>query len=323
VVEQGRYRFAKVYRGDPWTPGAAAPLAFPGKSVDDGEFLLAVNGHGLSSADNVYAAFLGLANRPVTIRVGPRADGTNARDVTVVPITSEARLRYVDWVQRNRETVARLSGGKIAYVHLPDTGTEGLTAFDHYYFPQLDRAGMIVDDRFNRGGAEADYVIDYLSRPAAMYESVRRGQDYRAPFGVKPAATALLINERTGSGGEGLAWMFKRDRLGPVIGKRTWGGAVGLDGFGLSDGGEVTIPTHRSYAADGQWIIENQGVSPDIDVAVDPASWRVGRDPQLERAVEVLMRRVNAPANGRSGRPSATRAGAPHRHSGASGGDDR
>ena len=289
-IENGRYRFAKIYDGENWNPELRAPLTQPGVNVQEGEYLIAVKGHNLTSNDNIYALFEETANKQTVIKVGPNPDGTGSREVTVVPIANEGGLRNRAWVEGNRRKVEKLSGGKLAYVYLPDTAQGGYTYFNRYYFSQLDKQGAVVDERFNGGGSAADYIIDYLKKPLMSYWAVRDGEDYREPFGVMPGPKAMIINEYAGSGGDLMPWMFRHEGIGPLIGKRTWGGLVGIGGYPvLMDGGTVTAPHFGFYSPEGKWEIENHGVSPDIEVEMDPKAWREGHDPQLERAVDVVM----------------------------------
>lgn len=289
-IENGRYRFAKIYNGENWNPGLRAPLTQPGVNVVAGEYLLAINGKNLTANDNVYQALESTADKQVVLRVGPNPDGTSSREVTVVPVANEGNLRNFAWVEGNRRKVEQLSGGKLGYVWLPNTAIEGYTYFNRYYFAQLDKQGAVIDERFNGGGHAADYIIDYLKKPLNSYWAMRDGEDYRQPFGTLPGPKAMLVNEYAGSGGDYLPWMFRREKIGPLIGKRTWGGLIGIGGYPvLVDGGSVTAPHFAFYSPEGQWEIENRGVAPDIEVELDPKAWRAGRDLQLEKAVEVLL----------------------------------
>jgi tricorn protease len=289
-IENGRYRFARIFDGENWNPQLRAPLTQPGVNVQEGDYLLSVNGRNLTASDNIYSFFENTSGKSVVIRVGPNPDGSNARDVTVVPIANENGLRHLAWIEGNRRKVAEMSGGKLAYVYLPDTGQGGYTSFNRYYFSQLDKEGAVVDERFNGGGQAADYIIDYLKKPLNSYWAVRDGDDWRQPFGTMPGPKAMIVNEYAGSGGDYMPWMFRRAGIGPLVGKRTWGGLVGIGGYPtLVDGGSVTAPHFAFYSPEGQWEIENHGVAPDIEVEMDPKAWRQGHDPQLEKAIEVVM----------------------------------
>jgi len=293
-VENGRYRFARVYNGESWNPQLRAPLTQPGVNVAAGEYLLAVNGRNVTAPqDNVYRLFEATSGKSVLLRVGPNADGTGSREVTVVPVDDETSLRTLAWVEDNRRKVDAMSGGRLAYVHLPDTATGGFTFFNRYYFAQVDRDGAVIDERFNRGGQAATYIIDYLKQDLLNYWATRDGLDMPTPVGAMRGPKAMLVNEYAGSGGDLMPWYFRKQGIGPLIGQRTWGGLVGIGGYpALVDGGSVTAPHFAFWNPDGKWEIENFGVAPDIEVEFDPAAVRAGKDPQLEKAVEVLMEKL-------------------------------
>ena len=290
TIENGRYRFARVFDGENWNPQLKAPLTQPGVNVVAGEYLLAVNGRELTAKDNVYGFFESTAGKQVVIKVGPNPDGTGAREVTVVPVDSEDGLRNLAWVEDNRRKVDQLSGGKLAYVFLPDTAQGGYTYFNRYFFSQLEKDGAVIDDRYNRGGHAADYIVDYLRKPLMSLWTSRDAKDFRQPFGTMEGPKVMLTNEYSGSGGDYLPWMFHRLKIGPLMGKRTWGGLVGIGGYPvLMDGGSVTAPHFAFYTPEGQWEVENHGVAPDVEIELDPKLWRQGRDLQLEKAVEWLL----------------------------------
>lgn len=289
-VANGRYRFAKVYDGENWNPHLQAPLTQPGVNVRAGEYLIAVNGRDVHAGDNLYGFFQQTVGKQTVLRVAANADGSGSREVTVVPVASEKGLRHLAWVEHNRREVDRLSGGKLAYVHLPDTAGGGFTNFNRYFFAQTDKQGALIDERYNHGGQLADYIVDYLSRPPMTRVMTREGQTYTEPTQAIYGPKALLINQFSGSGGDALPWYFKRKGLGPLIGERTWGGLIGIGMYPvLLDGGTVTAPRWALFGLHGQWEVENHGIAPDIEVWQDPAITRQGRDPQLERGVAELM----------------------------------
>jgi len=289
-IENGRYRFARIYSGENWNPQLRAPLTQPGVNVTAGEYLLAVNARELRATDNLYQAFEATAGKSVVIKVGSNPDGTDAREVTVVPVESETGLRHLAWIEANRRTVYAASSGKLAYVYLPDTGGGGYTNFNRYYFAQVDKEGAVIDERFNGGGLAADYIIDYMRRPLLSYWATREGEDFTTPLGSIFGPKVMIINEFAGSGGDAMPWYFRQAGVGPLIGKRTWGGLVGIYDYPpLIDGGLVTAPRLAFWNPNGTWDVENRGVPPDIEVEFDPAAWRQGRDPQLEKAVEVAL----------------------------------
>ncbi|MBI3684115.1 MAG: PD40 domain-containing protein [Acidobacteria bacterium] len=290
TIENGRYRFARIYNGENWNPETRAPLTQPGVNVKQGDYLLAVNGKQVRGSDEIYSFFEATAGKSVVLKVGPDPAGANARDVTVVPIDSEFALRRLAWIEGNRRKVDQATGGKAAYVYLPDTFVGGYTYFNRYYFAQTDRQAVILDERFNGGGKAADYIIDNLRRPLWNYWTSRDGEDYTTPatqiFGPK----VMIINEWAGSGGDLLPWLFRRAQIGPLVGKRTWGGLVGIGGYpALIDGGGVTAPHFGFWNPDGKWDVENHGTDPDVEVELDPKAWRQGRDTQLEKSIDVVV----------------------------------
>ncbi len=232
--------------------------------------------------------------------------GAGARDVTVVPLESDLRLRNLAWVEGNRRKVDQLSGGRLAYVYLPDTALGGYVNFNRYYFAQTGKDGAIIDERFNAGGAQPDYILDYLRRPLLHYRTMREGEDITGPLGGIFGPKAMLINEYAGSGGDTMPWYFRRAGIGPLIGKRTWGGLVGgLAGWPpLMDGGVATPPAVGFWDPDKrEWVAENVGIAPDIEVEQDPQAVRQGRDPQLEKAVEVVLEALRKSPPPRHQRP--------------------
>jgi tricorn protease len=289
-VESGRYRFERIYNGENWNPDLRAPLTQPGVNVREGEYLLAVNGRELRSSDNIYSFFESTANKSVVIRVGADPAGSGAREVTVVPVANETGLRNLAWIEGNRRRVSELTNGRVAYVYLPNTATAGYSNFNRYYFAQIDKDAAVIDERFNGGGTAADYIIDYMRRPLMNYWATREGADFTTPVGSIYGPKVMIIDEYAGSGGDALPWYFRRAKIGPLVGKRTWGGLVGIYDYPqLIDGGNVTAPRVAFYSPDGEWEVENNGVPPDVEIELDPKAWRQGRDLQLEKAVEVVM----------------------------------
>jgi tricorn protease len=289
-VAGGRYRFARVYSGENWNPQLQAPLTQPGVNVKAGEYLLEVNGRDVRPPANIYSFFEGLAGKSVALKVGPDASGSGAREVTVVPVADESRLRNLAWIEENRRKVDQLSGGKVAYIYMPDTANGGLTAFNRYFYAQIGKDAAIVDERFNGGGLLATDISEILSRRPLSAASNRVGEPLLQPQGIF-GPKVMLINERAGSGGDAMPWYFKRTGVGKLIGTRTWGGLVGMNGAPpLMDGGFVAAPSSGIYnPISGEWEVENIGVAPDIEVVQDPALVRKGHDPQLEKAVEVVL----------------------------------
>jgi tricorn protease len=294
AVENGRYRITKVYGGLNWNPELTSPLTEPGVDVDGGEYLLAVNGVDLVPPDNLYRHFENTAGKIVEITVGPNASAEGSRTVKAVPIPSESALRNRDWVEGNIKKVDEATDGRVAYVYVPNTTTLGHTYFKRYFFPQVHKQAIIVDERFNGGGQIADYYINILQRPYISHWNMRYGQDLKTPQGSIQGPKVMLINETAGSGGDLLPYMFRKFGLGKLIGKATWGGLVGTLGYPiLMDGGYVSAPNVAIWDEDG-WVVENVGVPPDIEVEQTPAEVIAGHDPQLEKAIEVILEELEA-----------------------------
>lgn len=289
-IENGKYRFARIYNGENWNPQLRAPLTQPGVNVSVGEYLLSVNGQNVDGSKEIYSYFEGTAGKSTVLQVGKDPDIKDSREVTVVPVESETNLRYLAWIERNRRKVDELSGGRVAYVHLPDTFSGGYSNFNRYYFAQVGKEAAVIDERFNHGGDIADYIVDYLHRPVMSMMTTREGAEMASPFSSIYGPKVMIINEMSGSGGDAMPWYFRKAGIGPLIGKRTWGGLIGIYDYPeLMDGGGITAPRIAIYGLNGEWEVENVGISPDIEVENDPKKVREGHDPQLEKAVEVVL----------------------------------
>ncbi|WP_372919237.1 PDZ domain-containing protein [Sandarakinorhabdus sp.] len=287
-LQGGRWCLARIHDGGTWTPDIKAPLARPGLDVKPGDCITAINGADVRGDEDIQRHLEGTADQAVTLTL-TRA-GSGPRDVTVVPVASEARLRNLTWIEDNRRRVDKLSGGKLGYVYLPNTGGGGYTSFNRYYFAQTDRQGMVIDDRFNGGGQAADYMIEVMNRRLINWWQPRYGRIDRTPSASVLGPKVMLINEGSASGGDMLPWMFRDFKLGPLVGKRTWGGLVGIGGIPpLMDGGQLTSPSVGFFSPAGEWAVENIGVPPDVEVDQDPAAVMAGGDPQLEKAVALAM----------------------------------
>ncbi len=294
-VENGLYRIQRIFTGESWNPDLRAPLAAPGLKVKEGDYILAVNGKEIAPPTDFYSYFTATAERQVILRVNSEPTMDGSWTIRVIPTGGDYNLRVKAWVEGNRRKVDELSGGKLAYVWLPDTTWGGYNNFVRYYFAQQDKQGAVIDERYNGGGHNADYILDALGRP---YDGAYAPRDFpplTAPaqgiFGPK----VMITNQWAGAGGDALPYMFRKRGLGPLIGKRTWGGLVGIGGYPvLIDGGSITAPSFAFFNTDGQWAIENEGVAPDIDVEIMPADAAAGRDPQLEIAVAEAMKRLEA-----------------------------
>jgi tricorn protease len=293
AVEGGRYRITRIYHGESWNPDLRAPLAGPGIDVAVGDFILAVNGVDLVVPDNIHRLLDGTADRQTVLTLNSRPDRQGARQVTVVPVGNEQGLRTRAWVEDNRRFVDQRSNGQLAYVYVPNTGQGGYESFNRYYFAQQDKKGAVIDERYNGGGSAADYIIDVLQRDFDGYFNNVAGD--RVPF-TSPSAgiwgpKVMIINEMAGSGGDLMPWMFRHRRIGPLVGKRTWGGLVHTaDTPAFIDGGTMIAPRGGFFTRDGKWAVENEGTAPDIDIENWPKDVIAGRDPQLERAVDEALR---------------------------------
>ncbi len=304
-MANGRYRFKKIYGGLNWTSALRSPLTAPGVNVKEGEYLLAVRGVDLKSPTEIFSLFENRAGKSIEITVGPNPDGKGSRVVTVEPLSNEYALRNRDWVEGNLKKVQEATKGRVAYVYVPDTAMRGLTAFKRYFFPQIDKEAIIIDERFNSGGWIADYYIDSLRKPFLSYFAPRYGADWKIPSAGLQGPKVMLINEGAGSGGDMLPWMFRKNKLGPLVGKRTWGGLVGIGGYPqLMDGGSVTAPSMAFWSPESGYAIENEGVAPDVEVEQWPADVIAGHDPQLEKAIEIVMKELEKSPKKEDKRPA-------------------
>lgn len=292
-VQNGYYTISKIYNGENWNPELRSPLSGPGMNVQEGDYLLEVNGKALTADINLFSLFEGTANRQVKIRVNNKPSLDGSRLITVVPIANEAGLRSRHWVESNRKKVDQLSGGKLAYVYVPNTSNPGYTYFNRYYFSQQDKKGAIIDERNNGGGSAADYMVDIMNRQLMGYfnNRVEGHRPSTTPMAGIWGPKVMIINENAGSGGDLLPYMFKKANIGPLVGTRTWGGLVGTwDTPPFIDGGRMVAPRGGFFDTDGKWAIEAVGVSPDVEVFHDPKAIIEGRDPQLEKAVQEALR---------------------------------
>jgi len=290
--ENGFYRIKQIYTGESWNPDLRAPLDAPGIDVREGDYILEVNNQEIPCSRNFYRFFAGTAGRQVSLRVNDKASKEGSRLVTVVPVAYEYPLRLRRWVEENRRKVDELSGGKLAYVYLPNTSTAGYTYFNRYFFSQQDKLGVIIDERNNGGGSAADYMVQIMDRKLVGFFSNRVDPTKPSPspragiWGPK----VMIINSNAGSGGDMLPYMFRELKLGPLVGTRTWGGLVATGGMRLMDGGMMTAPRPAFLNTEGKFAVENYGVAPDIEVEQTPTLVIKGHDPQLERAVEEGLR---------------------------------
>jgi tricorn protease len=291
ALENGAYRIKKIVDGAEWDAEARSPLKRPGVEVKEGDYLLAVNGLPLDIELEPYAAFQGLADKPVFLTVNDKPELKGAREILVQTLSSEARLRHLAWIEKNRKQVDESTAGKVGYVYVPDTGRNGQSELVRQFRAQFDKEGLIIDERFNSGGQIPDRFVELLSRKVINYWGVRDGHDWSWPQVANSGPKAMLINGWSGSGGDCFPFYFQKAGLGPLIGTRTWGGLIGITGTPpLVDEGSVTVPTFGIYNTKGDWIIEGHGVDPDIAVVDDPSLMAKGGDPQLSRAIDEVLK---------------------------------
>ncbi len=289
----GRYRFKKIYSVNGWTRGIKPPLGKQGVAIKPGDYLLQVNGQNVTTDRNLYSYFQGLSGTQVTVLVSATASIDGARDYTIVPSGGEGRLRYLDWVEHNRLVVERESNGQIGYIHLPDTYTASTREFPKYFYALTRKKGIIIDGRFNGGGLDPDIFLQRLDKKLLALWTRRYSHDQTTPAVVTRAHMACLTNRQAGSGGDMLPMEFQMRKMGPVIGTRSWGGLVGVSMFlSLIDGGGITAPDYRIYDTTGKWIVENEGITPDIEVDWHPAEMARGHDAQLMKAIEVIQKKI-------------------------------
>ena len=290
--ESGRWAIARILRVPDWSRGVDPPLAGPGIDAREGDVLLAVNGHPVPGDRSVFAAFQGLAGEQARLTLG-RAGG-EPHEVVVIPLGSERRLRYLDWVERNRKTVDKASGGRIGYIHLPDTYVGSSIEFPKYYYAQYRKQGLLIDGRFNGGGLDPDIFLQRLAKEPLTYWTRRYSEHQIEPVYASIAKMALVTNRQAGSGGDMLPYEFRQKGMGPVIGTRTWGGLVGVSmSITLIDRSRLTCPDYRVYSPEGKWVVENEGVTPDIVVELDPKEMARGWDAQLQKGIEVLLAEID------------------------------
>jgi tricorn protease len=293
TVQNDRYQFAKIYNGQNWTPSLTAPLTLPGININVGEYLLAVNGRELHASDNLISFFDGTAGKQTILRVGYKADGSDGHDVTVVPTDSEHGLRNLEWIESNRRKVDELSGGKVAYIYMPNTGGAGYDNFNRYFYAQLDKQAVVLDERYNEGGDIADYIVNVLGQKPLSGAIERDGEAMHDPVGAIFGPKAMIINQSAGSGGDAMPWYFRKAGLGTLVGVKTWGGLVGIGGYPtLIDGGSVTAPRYAIYGLHGEFEVEGHGIAPDVEVEELPKDVAAGHDLQLEKAVAIVMEQL-------------------------------
>ena len=284
------YRIKKIYEGAVWDDEARSALRQPGLKVNEGDYLLAVNGQRLDTAKDPWAAFQGLAGEVVTLTVNSSPTMKDAREIVVEPNSSESRLRNLAWIESNRQKVAKATGGRVGYIYVPNTGRNGQNELVRQFTPQWNKDALIIDERFNSGGQIPDRFIELLNRPVYNYWARRDHRDWQTPFVTNTGPKVMLVNGWAGSGGDALPYYFRKAGLGPLVGTRTWGGLIGYSGNPQPvDGGFVSAPTFGFWNTDGDWEVEGHGVQPDYEVINKPHEMVAGRDAQLEKAIELTL----------------------------------
>ncbi|PKL86986.1 MAG: peptidase S41 [Ignavibacteriae bacterium HGW-Ignavibacteriae-2] len=297
-IENNMYKIDKIIEDAPWDVESRSPLAMPNIKANVGDYILAVNGAALNVAEDPYIAFQGLAGKTVELTLKD-AKADTLKKVLVDLMDSEDRLRHLAWIEINRKRVDEATGGKIGYIYVPSTGVDGQTELIRQFTAQLDKEGLIIDERFNSGGQIPDRFVEMLNRKPLAFWAVRDGHTWQWPPAAVFGPKVMLINGWSGSGGDAFPDYFRKYNLGPLVGTRTWGGLIGISGApSLIDGGSVTVPTFRMYDPDGDWFREGHGVDPDIEVDDDPTQLAKGVDPQLEKAIDVVLKALkdNPPA---------------------------
>ena len=291
-ARQGKWQFKRIYTSEAWNPGLNGPLDQPGMKIKAGHYLVGINNEEITDKDNIYKYLDGTATKQTTLHINTKPSFEGAWKEIVKPIKSENSLRQRTWVEDNRRMVDKLSGGKLGYIWVPNTGGPGFVSFNRYYFAQQNKEGAVIDERFNGGGLLDDYMVDLMTRKprAALTNEVPNGKAMRLPAGIM-GPKVLLINELAGSGGDFFPWVFRQQKAGLLIGATTWGGLVkSSTHYRMIDGGSLTAPDNAVFdPATNTWIAENKGVAPDIAVRQNAKSLEKGSDPQLERAVTELL----------------------------------
>lgn len=304
TISNNRYQIKKIYGGLNWNPELRSPLTEPGINVSVGDYILAVNGKEVTASQNLYSFFENTSGKIVEVTIGPNPNMTAAHLVKVVPVSNENALRNRDWVEGNLKKVTAATNGQVAYVYVPNTAGLGHEYFKRYFYPQANRKAIIIDERFNGGGQIANYYIDLLQQPYQSHWNTRYGKDFKTPSASIQGPKVMLIDETAGSGGDMLPWMFRKFKVGTLVGKRTWGGLVGVLGFPeFIDGASVTAPNVAIWTQDG-FIVENVGVPPDVEVEQLPSEVIKGNDPQLQKAIDIALEELKKNPSAEPKRPA-------------------
>lgn len=299
-LNNGAYRVKRIVNGAPWDSEVRSPLLASGLKVKEGDYILAVNGIKIDITKDPASAFEGLADKTVELTINNKPSTDGSWTIVVKTLSDETRLRNLEWIESNRKRVEEATDGKIGYIYVPSTGIDGQTELARQFYAQFNKQGLIIDERFNNGGQIPDRFIELLDRKPLAFWAVRDGARWQWPPTANFGPKVMLINGWSGSGGDAFPDYFRKAKLGPLVGARTWGGLIGITGApALIDGGSVTVPTFRMYDPDGKWFKEGHGVDPDIEVPEDPGMLARGVDVQLERAIQEALRllKENPPVN--------------------------
>ena len=293
--KSGYYQIDKILKGENWNEKTRSPLTEVGVNAKEGDYIIAIDGQSTKDMKDMYAALIGKADKAVLLTLNSKASESGARDVVVKPIADETGLYYYNWVQGNVEKVSKATNGQVGYIHIPDMGVEGLNEFAKYFYPQLDKKALIIDDRGNGGGNVSPMIVERLRRELSMYDVMRNGEPETKPTKMMLGPKVLLFNKYSASDGDLFPYQFKKHKIGTTIGMRSWGGVVGIRGsLPFIDGGSLTRPEFAPFDEKGNWVIEGYGVDPDIVVDNDPAREFEGIDDQLNKAIEVILEQMKS-----------------------------
>ena len=300
------YKIKTIIHGASWDAEVRSPLDMPGVNIKDGDYILAVNGVPLTTAQEPYAVFQGLAKKPVELTYNSTASWTGAKTVVIQTLDNEYRLRNLAWIENMRKHVDEATNGEVGYVYVPSTGIDGQNELVRQFNAQWPKKALIIDERFNDGGQIPDRFIEILNRTPVSFVATRDGENWQWPPAANFGPKVMLVNGWSGSGGDAFPLYFREKNLGPLIGARTWGGLIGISGVpDLIDGGGITVPAFRIYNPDGKWFNEGHGVDPDIAVQEDLSAMAKGTDPQLERAIVEIKNLIKTKGYTAPGRPTA------------------
>ena len=291
--KSGYYQIDKILKGENWNEKTRSPLTEVGVNAKEGDYIIAIDGQSTKDMKDMYAALIGKADKAVLLTLNNKASESGSRDVVVKPIADETGLYYYNWVQGNVEKVSKATNGQVGYIHIPDMGVDGLNEFAKYFYPQLDKKALIIDDRGNGGGNVSPMIVERLRRELSMYDVMRNGEPETKPTKMMLGPKVLLFNKYSASDGDLFPYQFKKHKIGTTIGMRSWGGVVGIRGsLPFIDGGSLTRPEFAPFDEKGNWVIEGYGVDPDIVIDNDPAREFEGIDDQLNKAIEVILKQM-------------------------------